>query len=451
MTARTLSGWIDRLLNGPTTIECPRMEVLGRDHEPSVFTGPGQIVVGEDTHMHFVMHATPRDGSDAFRQIVQAKNNPYNHRDQFRMRAVGYDGTEYSGGYTALQIGGESRNVWQLSGAIQSLHIEAKGFGVAETKGVELVYDRPLRLPIPMNMVKTVHRGDKEVLWSRSAGTQTVEVLDASIEFFQSADHKHIWAVAEATEMFPHPHLENWISEPLNLLLGEVVTPRLQARNFGDCRAFIALHPSSGRAATTIAATILREDPHAAHERFWGFYRDILTFVATAADGRGHRNFEAHPLTRYYWEIIQATKGSNWVLCMTLASTVEGIVKLMFSEAERKSDWDESNLGDLIKVITDWSGDRNLRGNVLNYLANFKTKGVANTLKSLRKEGVLTVDQVNAWTKLRNSSMHGEMVMPWSDQEQDSRIESLIGLTHCLSEAYIRRELGKRPTPLGAS
>lgn len=443
MTVRTLSRWVDRLLSGPTTIECPHMEILGHDHEPPVFTGPGQIVVGKDTHMRFVMHGTPRDGSDAFRKLVQAQNNPYDHQHQFRMKAVGYDGTEWSGGWTSLRNDGESGNVWRLSGPIHSLHVGANGFGVAEKAGVELVYDRALRLPIPMNMVKSVQRGDKQVLWSRSAGSKAVEVLDASIEFFQSAEGEYTWAVAEVTECFPHPHLENWLSEPLSLLLGEVITPRLQARNFGGGKALIVLHPTSGYVARSLAGSILRQDPYAAGERFWSLYRDILTLVATARGTNGHRNFEAHPLTHYYWEIIQATKGTNWVLCMTLASTVEGIVKRMLSEEERKSEWAESELNDLKDVIKAWGGDEKLRGNVLNYLNGFKTKGIARTLREVSDEGAISKDQVDAWIRLRNSSMHGEMVMPWSDEEQDARIESLIGLTHRLSEVYIERELAK--------
>ena len=39
--------------------------------------------------------------------------------------------------------------------------------------------------------------------------------------------------------------------------------------------------------------------------------------------------------------------------------------------------------------------------------------------------------------------MHGEMVIPWSDEEQDVRIGNLIELTHRLSEVYIKRELEK--------
>lgn len=444
MTVRTLSSWVDRLLSGPTTIDCPHMEILGYDHEPPVFTGPGQIVIGADTHMHFTMHGTPRDSSAAFRKIVDAQKNSYDGMCQFRINAIGYDGTEWSGGWTRLRIGAEVKSVWRLSGPIHSLQTHTTGFGVAEKSGVELVYDKPLRLPIPMNMVKTVLRGDEEVLWSRSRGTHTIEVLDAAIEFFQSAEHEHIWAVAQATTDFPHPHLENWLSEPLSLLLGEIVAPRLKARNFGDGRASITLRPTSRRAANSLAGSILRENPRVDADRFWNLYRDILTIVATAIDANGHRNFEAHPLTHYYWEIIQATQGSNWVLCMTLASTVEGIVKMMFSELERKADYEDALVDSLKSAVGNWKGDNNLRSRVLDYISGFKTKGINKMLKSLVGTNGITSEQVNAWIKLRNSSMHGDMVMPWSDKEQDARIDNLIELTHRLSEAYIKRELEQR-------
>lgn len=445
MTVRTLSRWVDRLLKGPVTIECPRMEILGRDHEPPVFTGPGHIKVGSDKRIHFVMHGTPRDGSDAFKRIVQAQKYPHDILHQFRVNAIGYDGTEWSGGWTTLTLGEEAANIWRLSGPIHSLDTGASGFGVAEKSGVELVFDRSLRLPMPMNMVKTVLRGDKQVLWSRSSGTKTITVLDTEIEFFQSPEHEHVWAVANTTPNFPHPHLENWLSEPLNLLLGEIVSPSLHARNFGDGRAFIRFSPSSWEPATTLTANILREDPLGADERFWDLYRDILTVVAKARDAKGHRNFEAHPLTRYYWEIVQASRGSNWVLCMTLASTVEGIAKMMFSETERKADWAAADVDSLKQAIKDWKGDNSLRSRVLDYLNGFKKKGIGKTLKSLVDQGVITSDQVDAWSRIRNSSMHGDMLLPWSDEDQDGRIINLIELTHRLSEAYVKRQLERCP------
>jgi len=163
-----------------------------------------------------------------------------------------------------------------------------------------------------------------------------------------------------------------------------------------------------------------------------------------AKDSSGHRNFEAHPLIQYYWEIIQATNGTNWVLCMTLASVVEGVVKMMFSEAERKSDWPEADIESLKETVTKWKGNDDLRSVVINYIAGFKTKGVAKTLKTLVDDETITADQIAAWEKIRNTAMHGGMVVPWSDEEQDDRIFSLIELTHRLSETYIKRELEKQ-------
>lgn len=179
------------------------MEILGRDHEPPVFTGPGHIKVGSDKRIHFVMHGTPRDGSDAFKRIVQAQKHPHDILHQFRINAIGYDGTEWSGGWTTLTFGEEAANIWRLSGPIHSLHTGASGSGVAEKSGVELVFDRPLRLPMPMNMIKTVLRDDKQVLWSRSSGTKTIHVLDAEIEFFLSPEHEHVMGCGEHHAKLP--------------------------------------------------------------------------------------------------------------------------------------------------------------------------------------------------------------------------------------------------------
>jgi len=135
MPVRTLSRWVDRLLKGPVTIECPRMEILGRDHEPPVFTGPGHIKVGSDKRIHFVMHGTPRDGSGAFKRIVQAYKHPHDILHQFRINAIGYDGTEWSGGWTTLTFGEEAVAPW--AGRIYRLcrllgHAHARWFRCAE-------------------------------------------------------------------------------------------------------------------------------------------------------------------------------------------------------------------------------------------------------------------------------------------------------------------------------
>lgn len=443
MTTRTLSRWVDRLPKGQVKIECPEMRILGRDHELPVFTGPGHIEIGSDTRIQFVMHGTARDGAEAFRKIIKAQKSPYSVLDQFRMEAVSYDGASWSGGWTTLHLGGEAKGLWRLSGPIASLHTHVAGKGVANTSSVELVYDLALRLPIPMNMEKTVRRDGQEILFVRSKGRKTIRVLDIDIEFSCSPEHDHVWALANTSSDFPHPHLENWLSEPLNLLLGQIISPRLIARNFGDGSAHIALRPRTALPLKTVASSILAEDPLRAGEKFWQLFSDILAMIAKARDSAGHRNFEAHPLTRYYWEIIQAVSSSNWVLCLTLASAIEGITKMMLSTAEKKSDWSAPEIESLRSTVKDWKGDQKLRDVVLNYLGGFKNKSVPKMLAPLVDEGIVTNEQIDAWVKLRNVIMHGELVLPWADKTHDTQIANLLDLVHRVSTEYIKREVAK--------
>ena len=158
-TIRTLDRWTDRLLRIPNTIECPVMQILGRDFEPPLFTGSGHIQIDSRTQMHFVTHATPRAGEEAFKRFVQARNAPYNVLDQFRVLATEYNGTEWNGGWTTLHVGQPNENAWRLSGALNALSTGVSGPWVARESSIEVVFDAKLRLPTPMNMVICYLRG----------------------------------------------------------------------------------------------------------------------------------------------------------------------------------------------------------------------------------------------------------------------------------------------------
>lgn len=438
-SVRTLSRWVDRVLRIPSTIECPTMEIIGRDFEPPLFSGPGHIEILSRTRIGFVMHATPADGGEAFKRIVRAQKNPYNIRDQFRIVATAYDGTEWNGGWTHLDLGETTASVWRISGSIRSLMTDVSGRWVSKEPGVEVVYDSKLRLPIPMNMVTSIKRADREVFWSRGPGSKSIEVVGTHVEFFHAPEGNIIWAKAHASKLFPHPYAENWISEPLSLLLGQLVFPRLVARNFGGGKAIVWLRPSPTHNAFALTSSILEQDSYLAGDHFWEMYSDILTMIVHARDKSGEPNFESHPLTQYYHEIIQASTGSHWVLCMTLASVVEGVSNLMFTSDERKSDFQESDLKSIKRHVELWEGDKLLKQRIVNSVAHAETKGIVQSLKALAKNGAITKLHIDTWQSVRNQVMHGVLVSPWSTQELDERIHSLIELVHRISTAYIRK------------
>ena len=125
-------------------------------------------------------------------------------------------------------------------------------------------------------------------------------------------------------------------------------------------------------------------------------------FIAEARDESGKQDLDSHVVTRFYEEIIQATRGSRWVLCMTLASSVEGLVRLLESHPT---------------------------GNV----------PVENRLKDLETQGVINEQGRLSWRSVRHVVMHGQLVSPWSTREEDQRIRELADLLRCLTGELLRR------------
>lgn len=388
--------------------------------------------------MDFIMHATPRDSGGAFKRLVHAQRNPYDVLNQFRLSATQYDGTGWNCGWVPIRLGETLGNIWQLSGPISSLMTVATGHFIAPTSGVEVIYTPKLRLPLSSTMTTSIQRDGVEVLRKVEHGGKTVEVAGTQIDFFVDPEFDATWAVAATSTEFPHPHAENWISEPLCLLLGQLVFPRLVARNFGDS-ATIWLRPSPPIRMDTLAASILQKDPLGAHGHFWEVYCQTLTMITRATDKTGRPNFEAHPLTRYYHEIIQATHGSNWMWCMTLASAVEGVTKLLTPQSELKSDYAPADIEGLKQHIKAWKGDKHLRGRILSSVAYAETKGIVQILKKFKNGSAIDESHIDAWQTVRNQVMHGELISPWSGQELEDRMRLLTELVHHLSMKYIEQ------------
>jgi hypothetical protein len=431
----TLAPW-KHLLTVPNTIECPSMKIVSAGSEDPVFSGSGQINIRSRTHMDFLMHAVPRNGGEAFKRIGRARENPYNIHDQLGVRATQYDGTEWNAGWTTVHLGDTLGDTWRLSGPIHSLLTDASRLDIAPTSSIEVIYDSRLRVPLPLNMSTSIRRGGKEVLRRFERGGATIDIAGTRIDFLMDPEVDATWAVAATSEDFPHPYAENWVSEPLSLLLGQPVFPRLVARNFGD-RSIVWVRPSSDIKSHTFAASILQEDPLAADNRFWEVYRRILTMMVRARDEDGNRNFEAHPLSQYYHEVIQATRGSDWVWCLALASAIEGVTKLLTPENERRSDYAPEAIDELKDHINAWHGDAVLRARVMSSVAYAGTKGVGQILRKFKDEGLIADGHVDAWVAVRNHVMHGELMSPWSHQELEGRMHLLAELMHRLSMRYV--------------
>lgn len=381
------------------------MEVICHDDNDVIYSGPGYIEIQNSMDIDYTIYAKPKDEDKAFRLYNRAKKNPYDTLKQFLIRATDYEGIKWDLGWASVNLKGDPKVGWPLAGRVNSLTTDAEGVWVSNKSNVELVFHPKISIPMDELLITISKIGTEEIQRASEYGKQSLNIFDSEISFFYPPSTKSLWVTATTSKMLPHPHLENWIGEALTILLGQIVYPRLVARNFGNGKAAVWLRPSPKRSDGIGFASLHGEDPFLKKEVFWPLYSKILEVISNGRDENGHPYFDPpHPLTRFYQEIIHSTHGTVWVLCMTLSSVAEGIVRLLLPEQKKP------------KVTT--------------------------YLKELVSSGILRPEPEKAWTKVRNAVAHGKLVSPWPTEEDDTQIKDLMELVRVLTIEYIERELG---------
>jgi hypothetical protein len=429
---KTLEHWKSRFAATPSTIECPQMKLLpGLDHQPPIFVGPGQINLKNSTEFDFKLFASSPFGEGAFEKILRAHSQPYDPLNHFRLFATDYEGTEWACGTTIPRMESASENGGLLTGRITSLLTCVTAEWVSRESGVELIFQPGFNLPMDSPML-TVHSiGSEEIQRSWRSGKHTLTLMGSEIEFFQEPEGDVIWATANASEELPHLFLENWLSEPLRILYGQLIYPRMVARNLGNGSAHVSIRPSPRSFKNASIGSLLASELKPG--RFWKLYAALLKAITTARGENGLPDFQPHRITRFYEEIIQASQGSRWVLCMTLASAAEGIAKLLMKPEDEASEFDESDIGGLKKAIQAWQGNSGLKDRALSEVSRLGKKGVGKYLRDLVKRNIVESKHADAWNAVRNKVMHGNLVSPWSTEEEDEQIIALGELVHILT------------------
>ncbi|MER9070066.1 hypothetical protein NKH84_26450 [Mesorhizobium sp. M0902] len=406
--------------------------MIGNDAESPVCTGSGRIVITSFTTIEYRMYAKPSAG--AFKRLAQMASDPYDGGKRLRLFATDMQGTKWIGGWTSPRLGEAKTGIWDLGGELQSLMTGVSGPWVSKESGVELVFLPEIDLPMDRPMVTTTTLDGVEIESSLRFGKHTVSVLGSEIDFFYTTNGDSLWVTARTSEALAHPFAENWVGEPLRILLGQLIYPRLVARNFGDGKAQVWLRPSPKRYRNSAVASLVGGDPFESKPSFWTLYGKLLQFLV---ETHNKEVFEAHLITRLYEEIIQATQGSRWVLCFTLASVAEGLATLLMGPVPLRSDYSESDLKGLRDHVDAWVGDEELKSRILGAIRTAGTRTVGKFLRDLQRSAVLSSANIAAWSNLRNSVMHGNLVSPYSTREDDQNILDLADLVHRLTRAII--------------
>lgn len=362
------------------------------------------------------------------RSIRRIDQEPYNGLARLRLVGTDIDGVEWVLGWTipSYSIIG---SVWTFRGELEAI-IPLAG-DRDEGGGTELRYVVPEGSLAHWVFVRTVISAGGEQPLRRQL---RIEAAGAVIDLAYDPDARVLTLKASPSEDLPLTYAENWLSEPFRILFGQLVSPRLVARQIPDQAATIFIAPIARWIPEASWAALWDYDTMA-QEEFWPTYAQILTHLAESR--REARDLEPHQLTRFYEEVIVASRGSRWVWAMTFASVIEGLVKLINPD---QLPMNQAALDAFIAHIQDSpEGTEELQGPAIAAVANLGRTSAVDKIRALENAGVVTSRQRKAWVKLRNKVMHGSLVSPYSSQTEDDRLMALAEMMHALTRELLRR------------
>lgn len=436
----TLDRWL-HFLEVPQTLAFPKLELIGRDFSPPIVVGRGEVLVPTLTSFEYVLQGVPEDIPYAEAAFRRQQQDPYDELARFRLVGTDAHGVEWTLGWTVPDVQ-VNANPWHLSGHLQGLSPRDGSESVSKRSETELIFVVPRAHPIAIAFMRFADR----VAGEGSAYGYSLEILGSTIRFSYDAIRGALSITAAHSHELPPTHTENWLGEPLRILFGQLIYPRLVARNLGGGRTHVFVRPSPSlqRRASWVALWN-SEHPIQSQSAFWSRYAELLTLIARARDRKGHPNFEANKITLLYEEVIQSSHGTRWVWALTFASSIEGLVDMLGVSAPRDDVSDDKKQA-LIDHIKNWSGDDRLRQSAINAVHRASKVSTVDVLRGLIASGALTKRQFDAWYELRNSVMHGNLVSPYSSEDEDRKLIDLVEALHALTREVLKRSAGSGKT-----
>ena len=428
---RTLNAFKWLLKKGEHTIHCPNVSLTEwTDGKPPLFEGSGRFILkdgGDDIRFELdVKWASTTKWMSALRRCQE---EPYDPQTALRLCGTDYRGTEWNAGWIRPHAGSIWNGNIQLFGQCVGLSTQVRQ--EEPQGGVELAYSPAPDVPFSEVMTTTTHLGDSRVGTKQSGGRQRLELLGSVVEVVTEPWTGELSIYASVSEHLRHPYLENWLSEPLRALHGQLVFPRLVVRNFDDGRAMVSVRrvpnwkTSMGGCASQLKYRSASE--------FWAFYSGYLEYVALHRDKNGDPGFEANELTRLHDEVIQARMaGSTWVIALCVASAIEGIVKLDPDFVSTAPEVAEDQFLRARNIVWDMENGP-VRNRLLNSLSGLNRASPRQYLKNLERGGKISKSQFDAWDKVRNVVAHGNLFEPWETPEERERLTALVELFYRLT------------------
>jgi hypothetical protein len=435
----TLDGW-RAFATGGRKISFPKLELMGGDHDPPVVVGTGEIEMEGFNSFTFHLDGKPEDVGYALATCNRYREWPYEALARLRLFGTDTDGVNWSGGWTTPSVHTSDGN-WRFAGDLEALVTDVEGETVPQRTGTELMF--PLRIgdPLTISMARFVRSLPPAADPVRE---YRMRLLESDILFKYEQDLSTLLVTAESSSGLSAPYAEGWLAEPLRILFGQLIYPRLVARNFGNGRAAVWIRRSPPTLGSARWASLIEgEKLIKGDEEFWGLYRGLLEMIAGARDEKGNPNFEQNKITRIFEEIVLASRGSRWIWALSFASSIEAITRMIMPQDSKPAKAELEAIDALDRYIdlykTANNSEDRIKGITLNAVRRARTVSTIQALRGLQTQGVVSKAQLSAWDDIRNSVAHGSLLSPYSDEIEDGKILELSSLMRTLTRELIKR------------
>lgn len=425
-STRYIDSWLYLVAPENKEICLTPAEIITGDHEPTIMEGYAKIDISIPERIIYHFEGKPADPFYAAKELSRVRSERYDARNLFRILGKDAKGREWNLGWTKPNSYEEKDGTWIVRGQCDSI-LGGGIEGAPSFTGAEVMFLVPPELCLDRLMTTFHHAGEGLAEFGH-----IITVNGSDISFRYQPSNNRLFVEAKATEILTHPFLAEALGEPLRILFGQLLYPRLVTKTYVDGHSQVHIRHTHGFIPDACFAALwpygqLNPD----RNKFWQLYGQL--FAIAGNEGPKQQIFAAHTITRLYEEVIQAALGTRWVWALTLASACEAL-------ASRLQHIVPPAQPTLLKEIEEISahlgqGPKNewLHSIVNGALRRVVEVTTAKILRELQHQGRVKKEDVKAWNSIRNHVMHGNLVLPWSDKDEDGKIIALASLFHSLT------------------
>jgi hypothetical protein len=401
--------------------------IIAGDHDPVIMAGDVEVDLSAPERITYRFTGRPDDRTYAVLAYMRVRKVRYDAREMFRILGVDGHGREWNLGWTKPTLFDERDDVWTVAGRCEGI-ISGDRSGEPGASRAEVMFLAPPELQLGRLMTERspTSSGTLELVHAMS-------VDGATIRFRYQPATDRLFVSASATPSLNHPFLAETIGEPLRILFGQLLYPRLVARIFQDGSSQIHIrrtHDFIPDAAFVALWPFFEEQQD--RSKFWDLFAQLFS-IAAREGPKQKIGFAAHTITRLYEEVIQAAEGTRWVWALTLASACEALGRRLKHIVPPPEPEMLREIDEVAAYLALGPGGERIQATLKGALKRLTERTAAKTLRELTVKQKISDDEFGAWTDIRNQVMHGSLVLPWSDEQEDRKIMSLVSLFHKLT------------------